>query len=57
MAKGVRSDVDVAGFLIEIGGKSAAQFVRRDALHRNRRSCVFFDQALDGPNRDPLAFS
>ena len=57
MPKRVGSDVDVARLLIEVRRERTAQFVRRDPLHGNRGGRVFFDQALDRADGDPLPFS
>ena len=57
MAQRIGCDIDVSGLLVEIGRERTAEFVGRDPLRGDRGGRVFFDQALDGADRDPLSFS
>ena len=55
VAQHIRYKIDIAGFLVQIGGICAAKLVRTDLLFQRRcDSSVFFHQVLYSALGDPL---
>ena len=53
MAQDIRDQIDIAGLIVEVGGKGGAELVRADArLQRRSDFCVFLYKVLNGALRD-----